>query len=99
MSWIEPRPPFTYVADVQLGLHVGPEQLEQGYPKSGCMYMEYIVAGLPCLASVGKEAPRLAKIETARLWEYIGGAPSLEAGTCRLGAGLGMGDDQERDRE
>jgi hypothetical protein len=25
-----PRPPHTYVADVQLGLHVGPEQLELG---------------------------------------------------------------------
>ena len=25
-----PRPPRTYVADVQLDLHVGPEQLEQG---------------------------------------------------------------------
>ena len=23
----EPRPPHTYVADLQLGLHVGPEQL------------------------------------------------------------------------
>jgi hypothetical protein len=63
------------------------------------MYMEYIVAGLPCLASVGKEAPRLAKIETARLWEYIGGATCLEDGKCRMGEGLWMGDDQERDRE
>jgi hypothetical protein len=26
----EPRPPHTYVADVQLGLHVGPKQIEQG---------------------------------------------------------------------
>ena len=26
-----PRPPRTYVADVQLDLHVGPEQLELGY--------------------------------------------------------------------
>ena len=25
-----PRPPHTHVADVQLGLHVGPEQLEEG---------------------------------------------------------------------
>jgi hypothetical protein len=28
--WLEPRAPCTYIADVQLGLHVGPEQLEQG---------------------------------------------------------------------
>ena len=25
-----PRPPHTYVADMQLGLHVGPKQMEQG---------------------------------------------------------------------
>jgi hypothetical protein len=29
-TWAGPRPPSTYVADVQLGLHVGPEQLEKG---------------------------------------------------------------------
>jgi hypothetical protein len=29
-TWAGPRPPHTYIADVQLGLHVGPEQLEQG---------------------------------------------------------------------
>ena len=28
-TWAEPRPPCTYVAGVQLGLHVGPEQLDQ----------------------------------------------------------------------
>jgi len=29
-TWAEPRPPCIYVADVQLGLYVGPTQLEQG---------------------------------------------------------------------
>ena len=29
-TWAGPRPLYTYVTDVQLGLHVGPEQLEQG---------------------------------------------------------------------
>jgi hypothetical protein len=28
-TWTGPRPPCSYVADVQLGLHVGPEQLER----------------------------------------------------------------------
>ena len=28
-TWVEPRPPHTYVVDV-LGLHIGPKQLEQG---------------------------------------------------------------------
>jgi hypothetical protein len=28
--WAGPRSPCTYVADVKLGLHVGPKQLEQG---------------------------------------------------------------------
>lgn len=47
-----PRPPHTYVADMPLGLHVGPKQLEWGYPKSHCLYMGYVLSGLPCLASV-----------------------------------------------
>ena len=29
-TWAGPRPPLMYLVDVQLGLHVGPEQLEQG---------------------------------------------------------------------
>jgi hypothetical protein len=29
-TWAGPRPPHSYVADVQLGLYVGPEKLEQG---------------------------------------------------------------------
>jgi hypothetical protein len=39
---------------VQLGHHVGPEQLEQGlYSK---VYMgNILLAGLPCLASVGED--------------------------------------------
>lgn len=46
-----PRPRHTHVDDVQLGLHVGLEQLDRGYPKSCCLYMEYgLLAGLPCLA-------------------------------------------------
>jgi hypothetical protein len=54
--------------DVQLSLYVDPKQLEWGrgvgggYPKSCCPYMGYILlAGLPCLASVGKDAPSLAQ--------------------------------------
>jgi hypothetical protein len=34
----------------------------KGYPKSCCLYVEYILlAGLPCPAPVGKEAPSLAE--------------------------------------
>jgi hypothetical protein len=33
-TWAGPRPLFTYVVDMQLGFHVDPVQLEQGYPKS-----------------------------------------------------------------
>ena len=35
-------PPCTYVPDVQLGLYMGPEQLEWGYPKSCCLSVEFI---------------------------------------------------------
>jgi hypothetical protein len=45
-----------YVADVQLGLHMGPEQLDWIYPKSCCQSVGYVLlAGLPCLASVGED--------------------------------------------
>ena len=48
---------------MQLGLHVGPEQLEQGYVKSCCLYAGYIfLTGLPCLASVGEDAPSLKNL-------------------------------------
>ena len=58
----EPRPPCTYVADVQLGLHVGPEQLEQGLSQK--LLPDYVLlAGLPCLASVAEDASSL--IETS----------------------------------
>ena len=55
------KPPFTYVAHVQRGVLVGPEQLlSWGYPKNCCLYMEYVApAGLLCLASQGEDAPSL----------------------------------------
>jgi hypothetical protein len=41
-----PRPLHTYVADVQLGLHVGPEQLEQGYSKAvACLWDMFFQLG------------------------------------------------------
>jgi len=41
---------------MQLGLHMGLEQLEWGYPKSFCMSVRYVLlAGLPCLASMGED--------------------------------------------
>jgi hypothetical protein len=43
---------------VQLGLHVGDKQWEQGYPKGCYLHMGFI-AGLPCLASVDEEVPSL----------------------------------------
>ena len=48
---------------MQLGLHVGPEQLERGYPKSYCLDVGYVVlAGMPCLPLLGEEAPLLAEV-------------------------------------
>ena len=59
---VGPRPPCIYVADVQLGLHIGLEQLEQGYPKSSCLSVGYVLlAGLLCLASVEEDVPSPAE--------------------------------------
>ena len=53
-----PRPPCKYIADVQFCLRVGPNQLEWQYPKSCYLYVGCVLlAGLPCMASVGKDAP------------------------------------------
>jgi hypothetical protein len=50
--------------DVQLGLHVGPEQLEEGgYPNGFRLYMGYILlAEVPYLASVEEDVPSLVEL-------------------------------------
>jgi hypothetical protein len=48
---ISPQP-LPYVADIQLGLHVVPEQMDWGYPKTCCLYV--LLSRLPCLTSVGE---------------------------------------------
>ena len=55
-----PRPPHTYVADVQLGLHVGPEQLELGLSQKLLpVHRICLLAGLP----LGEDVPNLAELE------------------------------------
>jgi hypothetical protein len=57
-----PRPLHSDVAVVQLGFHVGPDQLESGYPKSCCLSMGYVLlAGLLFRASVGEDMPSLTE--------------------------------------
>jgi hypothetical protein len=77
-TWAGPRPPCTKVVDKQLGLHVGPQQLEQVYPKSCYLYLTYVpVAGLPCLVSVGEEVPSFAEIWSDRMEGFLGGSHLL----------------------
>ena len=67
-TWVAPTPHCSYVADVQLDLHMGPEQLELGAGgllKSCCLSMGYILLSkLPSLNSVREEVeePSLAEI-------------------------------------
>ena len=51
---MEPRPPCSDVAEVQLGLHVVPKQVEQGgYLKNMLSVCKFVLLdGLPRLASV-----------------------------------------------
>jgi hypothetical protein len=52
-----------YISDVQLGLHVGPEQLEWGLSQKLLLVCGYVLlTEQPCLASVGEEAPSLTEI-------------------------------------
>jgi hypothetical protein len=47
--------------------------LNGGYPNS-CLYVGYVLlAGLPCLASVGEEVPSLPETSSARMEVYPGG--------------------------
>ena len=47
-----PRPPHSYVADVQLSLHVDPKQLERGYPKSCCLSVGYAFSSWAALTGL-----------------------------------------------
>jgi hypothetical protein len=77
---------------VQLGLHVGPEQLEQGLSQKLCLYMGYVfLAGLPCLASVGKEAPSSQRPEVPGWGGTQRGLHSLRGEGERVGEGLWKG--------
>jgi len=48
------RPSGSYVADVQLGFHVGPEQLEWGLAQK-LFPVGYVLLAMPCLAPVGEK--------------------------------------------
>ena len=50
------RPPFAYAAYVQLGHHVGPQQLEQRQFQK-LLPVHVLLAGVSFLASVGEEVP------------------------------------------
>jgi hypothetical protein len=54
-----PRPPCTYVADVQLSLHVGSEQLERGLSQKLLPIGGIRSSSWAALLSMGEEAPSL----------------------------------------
>jgi hypothetical protein len=56
MYWTEPLHPPTYVADMQLGLHVGPSTT------GSSLSLESIsLAEMSCLMSMGEDVPILAE--------------------------------------
>jgi hypothetical protein len=53
----------------------------RGYSKSCCLYEGYVLlAGLPCLASVGEEAPSLSQTFKYQGWGILRGVPYLLRG-------------------
>ena len=54
------------MADVQFRLPVGPNNWNRSYPNCFLNVGYVLLAGLPCLASVGEEAPSLT--ETWSAW-------------------------------
>jgi hypothetical protein len=56
------EPPSTYVANVQLGVHVGPPETGVGSISHCCLFVEPIpLTGLSCLPSVGEDKPSHAE--------------------------------------
>lgn len=47
----------------------------RGCPRSCCLYVGYVLAGLSCLASVGEEALGSARMEEIEGGEMVGGVP------------------------
>jgi hypothetical protein len=77
---------------MQLGFHVGPEQLEQGCLKSCCLSVGYVLLdGLPCIASVRQNAHSLTEISCVRVGEYPEGGPQRRRGWGGRGRIVGGG--------
>lgn len=83
--------------DVQLGLHVGPwNNWSRSCPKSYFLTMGYVLlAGLPCLDSVGEDAPSLAETWSAKVGGYSGGPIHSEEKGKGTGGKIVGGDDQK----
>jgi hypothetical protein len=78
---------------MQLGLHVGPEQLEQGLSQKLLPYLGYVLAGLPCLASLGDDVPRVEGYPEGgpparRRRERVGGGKDCGGSDCARGSEL-----------
>ena len=76
-----------YVADVHLGLHASPQQLEWGMSLTLLpVYGSYSLTRLPCLASVGDDMPSPAVTSCARVvWYAAGHPPSQRRRGGRIG--------------
>ena len=73
---------------MQLGLHMGPEQLEQRLFQNP--HVGYILlAGLPCLASVGQETPSLTETSSTIVGGYPRGPTHSEEKRGIWGVGCG----------
>lgn len=74
VTWAGPWPPYIHVADVRLGLHVGPEQPEWWLSQKLLPVYGMCSSGWAALlASVGKEASSLTETWVARVGRHPGG--------------------------
>ena len=71
---------------MQFDLYVGPEELEEIlYPKLLPECGRVPQAGLPCLVSVGEEAPSLAEALSAQVGWIPSGLPPTQRRKGRMG--------------
>lgn len=62
LTQVGSRPPCSHVTDLQVGVHVVPKPLVQGYPITCSLYVRYVaLAGNPSPTSVGEDVPNLTE--------------------------------------
>ena len=76
-----------------------PNKWKGSYLKGCCLYVGYVLSGLPCLASVGEEVPSLSETWSARVRDTKRGSSPYQRRKGGFGGRIVGGVVQEGDSE